>query len=213
MNQTMRQQFSIPKPLDIFAADMLRHVAEKYNAPQCADLRVKVAHCGTREGWMGLWSLARDALDRQKLAKEYTKAPNMGSSDDWQKINFYLFQAVKQNTHTGQIASASQNEREKCMVEYGVDAELADALSQFDAVIFVHNDNVNQAIQAGQVLPLHGPLTHECIHIVERRTNQHILSGFDPEQYHDPVSFAVLQEFIARIGWDQFKRRYLTGQE
>jgi DNA-binding IscR family transcriptional regulator len=52
MNQTMRQQFSIAKPLDIFVADMLRHVAEKYNAPQCADLRVKVAHCGTREGWM-----------------------------------------------------------------------------------------------------------------------------------------------------------------
>jgi len=38
----MRQQFSIPKPFDIFAADMLRYVAEKYNAPQCADLRVKL---------------------------------------------------------------------------------------------------------------------------------------------------------------------------
>jgi hypothetical protein len=213
MNQTMRQQFSIPKPDDRFAADMLHHVAEKYGAPQCANLKVKVAHCGTREGWMRVRSLAKEALDKKKLEKEYTKAPETDSSDNWEKINLNLFQAVKQNTHTGQMVSASEDERREQMVEHGLGDELADALSPFDATIFVNDRNVNLASQAGQMFPLHGPITHECIHIIERRTGQHIISGFNPQQYHDPVSLAVLQEFIAKIGRDEFKHRYLTGPE
>jgi hypothetical protein len=208
----MRQQFSIPKPDDRFASEMLRHVAEKYGAPQCANLKVKVAHCGTREGWKRVRSLAMQALDKKRLAKEYTKAPETDGSDSWEKINFNLFQAVKQNTNTGEIVSASENEWKEQMVKHGLSDELADALSQFDAVIFVNDRNVNLAYQAGQMFPLHGPVTHECIHIIERRTGQHIISGFNPQQYHDPVSLEVLQEFIAKIGPDEFKRRYLTPE-
>lgn len=212
MNQTMRQQFSVPKPEDLFAADMLRHVSEKYGAPQCANLKVKVAHSGTHEGWMQVWSLARHALDKKRLAKEYTRAPETDSPDSWEKTNFNLFQAVKQNTETGQIVSASEDERKEQMVEHGLSDELADALSPFDAVIFVNDRNVNLARQAGQMFPLHGPVTHECIHIIERRTGQQIISGFNPQEYHDPVSLAVLQEFIAKIGLDEFKRRYIKPE-
>ena len=66
-----------------------------------------------------------------------------------------------------------------------------------------------EAIEAGEVFPLHGPLTHECIHIIEVRTDQHLISGFDHKRYHDTVSLAVLEEFIARIGREEFMRRYL----
>ena len=69
MNQTMQERFSIPKTPDIFVADILRHVSQKYNAPQCAILKVKVAHCRTRESWIGLWSLARHTVDRKRLAE------------------------------------------------------------------------------------------------------------------------------------------------
>jgi hypothetical protein len=208
MNQTMRERFSIPKIPDIFVADMLRHVSEKYNAPQCASLKVKVAHCRTRESWIALWSFARDTVDRESLAKEYKEAPEV-SFDSWQEVNAFLVQGVKRNLNTGQIVSASEDERERSMIEYGVSAELADTLSQFDAVIFVNDDNMLEAIEAGEVFPLHGPLTHECIHIIEVRTDQHLISGFDHKQYHDTVSLAVLEEFITRIGREEFMRRYL----
>lgn len=115
---------------------------------------------------------------------------------------------MKRNINTSQIVSASEDERERSMVEYGVSAELADALSQFDAVIFVHDDNMLEAIEAGEVFPLHGPLTHECIHIIEVRTDQHLISDFDHKQYHDTVSLAALEEFVARIGREEFMRRY-----
>jgi hypothetical protein len=49
----------IRRPNDVFVAEMLRHLAEKYNAAQCADLKVKVAHCATLDGWMEVWSLAK----------------------------------------------------------------------------------------------------------------------------------------------------------
>jgi hypothetical protein len=210
MMKNMRRQFSVPKPDDRFATDILRYVAKKYGAAECANLKVKLAHCGTPAGWGQVWSLARDTLDKNRLATEYTRAPKVESPDGWEKVNFNLFQAVKQNTQTGEIVSASEDERKKHMVEHGFSDELADALSQFDAVIFVNDRNVNLAYRAGQMFPLHGPLTHECIHIIERRTGKQIISNFDPQQYHDPVSLGVLQEFIEKVGLFEFKRRYLT---
>jgi len=96
------------------------------------------------------------------------------------------------------------------MVEHGFSDELVDALSQFDAVIFVNDRNVNLAYRAGQMFSLHSPVTHECIHIIERRTGQQIINNFNPQQYHDPVSLGVLQEFIEKVGRIEFKRRYLT---
>jgi len=207
MNETMRQRFSIPKIPDIFVADMLHYLAEKYNAPQCASLKVKVAHCRTQEGWTGLWSLAKHTADRKRLAEEYKEPPEV-SFNRWQEVNALLFQGVKRNINTGQIVSASEDEKERSMLEYGVGAEQAEALSQFDAVIFVHDDNMLEAIAAGEVFPLHGPLTHECIHIIEVRTDQHLISDFDHKQYHDTVSLAALEEFVARIGREEFMRRY-----
>jgi hypothetical protein len=211
MMKNMRGQFSVPKPDDRFATDMLRYVAEKYGAPKCASLKVKVAHCGTRSGWGQVWSLVRDALDRNWLAKEYTRAPKVDSLRDWEKVNFNLFQVMELNTHTGEIVSASEDERKKHMVEHGFRDELADALSQFDAIIFANDRNVNLALRAGQMFPLHGPVTHECIHIIEGRTGQRIISDFNLQQYHDPVSMTVLQEFIEKVGLIEFRRRYFTG--
>jgi hypothetical protein len=169
-------------------------------------LKVKVAHCRTQESWIGLWSLAKHTADRKRLAEEYKEPPEV-SSNRWQEVNALLFQGVKRNINTGQIVSASEDERERSMLEYGVSAETADALSQFDAVIFVYN--MIEAIEAGEVFPLHGPLTHECIHIIEVRTDQHFISDFDHKQYHDTVSLTVLEEFISRIGREEFMRRYL----
>jgi hypothetical protein len=211
MMKNMREQFSVPKPDDRFATDMLRYVAEKYGAPKCANLKVKVAHCGTPSGWRQVWSLVRDALDRNRLAREYTIAPKVDSPDGWEKVNLNLFQVMEQDTHTDEIVSASEDERKKHMVEHGFSNELADALSQFDAIIFVNDHNVNLALSAGQMFPLHGPVTHECIHIIERRTGQQIISDFNLQQYHDSVSLTVLQEFIEKVGLIQFRRRYFTG--
>jgi hypothetical protein len=51
MMRNVKEQFSVPKPDDRFATEMLRYVTQKYGAPQCANLNVKVAHCGTAAGW------------------------------------------------------------------------------------------------------------------------------------------------------------------
>jgi hypothetical protein len=97
------------------------------------------------------------------------------------------------------------------MIENGLDPELADALSQFDAVIFVNHHNITRAYKAGQAFPLHGPLTHECIHVIERRTGQQVIKDFDSDrQYHDDISSRILIDFIDSIGLEEFRRRYLT---
>jgi hypothetical protein len=212
MMKNMREQFSVPKPDDRFVADMLQHLARKYNAPQCANLGVKVVHCGTSEGWVRMWPLARDTVNRKMLANEYREMPEVNLST-WLKVNLFLFQGVKRNIDSDKIVSASENERLSFMVGHGVGARLADALSQFDAVIFVHTDNIIRADRAGIVFPLHSPLTHEALHIIEVRTEKNIISGFNPREYHDPVSLAVLEEFITKVGWDEFNRRYFLEPE
>jgi hypothetical protein len=206
MMKNMRERFAVPKPDDQFVVDMLRYVAEKYDAPQCASLKTKVIHC-TGEAWTGLWPLARDSTDRGTLAREYTETPKV-NPNIWREVNVFLFQCLRRDARTGQIVSVSKDKRREIMFSYGMTDEAADAFSQFDAIVFVHKHNIIRANQAGMVFPLHGPLTHETIHVIETRTGQHIISGFNPKQYHDPVSLAVLQGFIEKTGRNEFKHRY-----
>ena len=208
---TLRKQLMIRRPNDVFVAEMLRHLAEKYNAAQCADLKVKVAHCATLDGWMEVWSLAKLGLDCDRLRTEYGEALRMEILDDWRNVNCLLLQVAVQDTSTGKIAFADENQKEQIMVEHGLRAEVANALSPFDAIIFVNDSNVKQAFRAGQPFPLHLVLTHECINLIERRTGQTIIKDFDPShKYYDDPSGEALVHFIDKIGQNEFARRYLT---
>lgn len=211
MERTLREQFAILKPNDHFVADMMRHLSEKYDAPQCANLKVKVVHYSTLGSWMELWSLAEPGLDRERLAKEYRETPEMGGSDSWRNVNGFLFQGAVQDTSTGKIAFADEDQRNQMMIERGLNGEVAKALSPFDAVIFVNDSNIKEAFKAGQPFPLHVVLTHECINLVERRTGQTFIKDFDAKnRYYDDPSAENLGEFVDKIGRNEFVRRYLT---
>lgn len=214
MMKNMREQFSVPKPDDRFLADMLQHLSEKYHAPQCASLQVKVVHYGTLEGWMELWSLAKASTDADNLSIEYREVPKMESSSDWRNVNALLFQAKVQDTATGMTSFADEEQREQKMIEHGLRPELANALSPFDATIFVNGTNIRQAFKAGQPFPLHVVLTHECINLIERRTGQTIIKDFDAKhRYYDDQSAQALVELTNKIGQKEFARRYLTKPE
>jgi hypothetical protein len=113
---------------------------------------------------------------------------------------------------TGKREFADEKLREEAMVRQGLSPDLAHALSPFDAVIFLNMENIEQANKAGQPFALHGVITHECIHIIERRTGQVIVKDFDAQHnFLDDKSVCVLAEFIKTIGEYEFMRRYLRG--
>jgi hypothetical protein len=215
MMKNMREQFSVPKRDDRFVADMLQHLAEKYHAPECASLKVKVVHCRTLEGWMELWPLARASTNPDTLSREYRRVPEMQSPTDWRNINALLFQAKAQNTTTGVTSFANEKQRRQKMIEHGFSPELANALSTFDAIIFTNADNIRQASRAGQPFSLQTVVTHECINLIERRTGQTIIKDFDAEHsYCDDQSAEALAELANKIGQKEFAHRYLeTSQE
>jgi len=205
-----RQQFSIQKSDDRFVADMLRYVSEKYNAQEFAGLKVKVIHYATLDQWLTLLPHVSATYDPRRFEEECGKRLEM-NRDNWVRVNCYLLHIVAQDTETGEILPAEESLREETLIENGFDPELADALSQFDALIFVNQHNIVGAFKAGQAFPLHGPLTHECVHIIERRAGQQIIKDFDSDrQYHDDVSWRILMDFIDKIGPDEFVCRYLV---
>ncbi len=212
MKQGLKQRFSTPKPDDRFVVDMIRHLAQKFNAPQCAKLKLKVAHCGTPDGWMEVCPLVKPGLDRDRLSTEYREAPSFEEPENWLKVNGLLVQLVVLDNSTGEIDSVDENQRKQLMIQHGFRTELASALSPFDAVIFVNDSNIKKAFEAGQPFPLHIVLTHECINLIERRTNRTIIKDFDANhRYFDDPSADTLGEFIERIGWKEFEHRYLKG--
>ena len=214
MNQTMRWQSSTPKPYETFVADMLRHVAAKYNAPECADLKTKVVLCETHDDWGELWSLAKQALNPDRLSTEYKEPPQIQTSSGWVKQNALTLQVVMKNLTTGRVISADEKVKRQTMIDYGIDADQASALSSFDAVMFVNNTNVKQALRAGLAFPLHLVLAHECINIIEQRTGQRIIQGFDAKtMFSDRQSVEAVLELMRRIGHNEFRHRYLTDED
>ena len=115
MMKNMREQFSVPKPDDRFVADMLQHLAEKYHAPQCASLQVKVVHYGTLERWMELWSLAKASMDADRPSGEYREVPKMEGSSDWRNVNALLFQAKVQDAATGMTSFVQHPQGAACL--------------------------------------------------------------------------------------------------
>lgn len=190
----------------------MRHLSERYDAPECANLKVKVVCYSTLDGWMELRPFAEPGLDSERLAKEYREAPKIGDSNSWRKVNGVLFQIAMRDNSTGKIASADEKQRKLIMIEHGLNEEVANALSPFDAVIFVNGSNIKRGFKTGRrPFPLHAVLTHECINLIERRTGQTIIQDFDAKNmYCDDPSAEALVKFIGKIGRNEFVRRYLT---
>ncbi len=188
-------------------------MAQKFNALQNANLKVKVVHCGTLDTWMRVWSLAKSGLDHDRLSTEYREAPVVGDPDSWQRVNSLLVQVAVRDSSTGKVEFANENQREQVMIEHGLGTKLARALSPFDAVIFVNDNNIRKALEAGQPFPLHIVLTHESINLIERRTNQTIIKDFDAkDRYFDDPSADALAEFIQEIGPKEFEHCYLRRE-
>ena len=115
MDQSLRQRFLTPTPDDRFVADMLLFLARKFNAPQCAHLKLKVVHYPTMDSWMWLLALVKSSLDHEKLRREYREPPKFKDADDWREVNCLLLQVIVKDVVSGTIAFANEERREQKM--------------------------------------------------------------------------------------------------
>jgi len=209
---SLREKFSVPKPIDLFARDFLAFSIEKYNAPQCASVKVKVLFVPTYHKWLKLWKLSESTTDKKRSLLEYGE--QRSNRSNWMNCYGYLHQIAIGATDTGQFESSAPEQLKKDMLAMFLREELADAYSQFDAVIFLNLPNIQKALDKGVPFPKLGTVAHECTHIIERYTGKRIIDANQWELgYWDTPSFKAFTEFVDRIGGkDELVKRYGGGE-
>lgn len=168
---------STPKPIDAFARDMLGFIRDRFELKVDWIPKVKVLFCGDKF-WMDLWNMFKANLFKTYSPVEFVEKMEP-SPENWLKVNGYSVQITAQDNQGKIQFRLSKEERLGYLKDVGFPSESAEALSVFDAIIFLHTSNLKEAEAHGQYFPIHLVVTHECVHVMERLSGQFFIRNFD----------------------------------
>jgi hypothetical protein len=194
-------QFSIPKPIDMFANDFLRFLSRKVEI--VGDRNVKVLYCGE-----SFWSQLHPLQKTSGVFKpnESVRRPSTKTLAGWQRVNGWIIQPVGQLEDGSLIWSLTPEERVIGFRDFGLEPALAQELSLFDAVIFLNQRNLLNAVRNGRCLPNFLVVAHEVFHVVERLSGGRLhMSTWDADRDIDaPEVLECFYEFVKGSGAEAF---------
>lgn len=176
-----------------FASDFLEFATEKFGATTIRGWTVMIEHIEDPGRWMDLlFDVARNAGSSPQL---------WHSSDGW----MFAWDMKKEGVFSH---LTDHTERQRLSKQTGFedfDPKIAAKAINYDLLIFL-NDALASINRQGYYLPY--VIAHECLHAIEDWISGQELVIDYVHPWQDQKVIAALNEFINKIGMDEFKRRY-----